>query len=209
MKTQSHLAASNVLGRSPNPTIPIPLGSVLSTMKTASKRKKWCFGLLLCALVVFHFSGTYHSRTENLNYVLDTVHETSAQQSLSGRLTSAMLEAITTLSPQHVSRFPSQSFRRLLVREKVGLHSSFYPETFWENRVLPRLKGRVNIVDVGANAGQFAVPNAREGHHVFSFEPNAATCEQLKSNLLKEDLLDKVLERSQFLIFFRGTFSCC
>mmetsp|Transcript_34981 Transcript_34981/g.104341 ORF Transcript_34981/g.104341 Transcript_34981/m.104341 type:complete len:435 (-) Transcript_34981:317-1621(-) len=46
--------------------------------------------------------------------------------------------------------------------------------------------GSTTIVDVGANAGQFALPLAKKGHTIYSFEPVSQTCATLKDNIKKE-----------------------
>ena len=86
----------------------------------------------------------------------------------------------------------SADFRRIISREEVGLLWSLHPEKYWEDHVLPELQEEVTIIDVGANVGQFAIPNAEAGHNVLSFEPNPDTCKLLQSIATKKKLRRKV-----------------
>ena len=82
--------------------------------------------------------------------------------------------------------------RKLLVREKVGLRWNMYPEKYWETEILPRVPSHITVLDVGANAGQFAIPMAELGHTVISLEPNENTCNTLKNNLESRGLSPRV-----------------
>ena len=82
--------------------------------------------------------------------------------------------------------------RKLLVREVVGLRWNTYPEKYWETDILPRVPNHITVLDVGANAGQFAIPMAELGHTVISVEPNENTCNSLKKNLDSRGLAPQV-----------------
>ena len=49
-----------------------------------------------------------------------------------------------------------------------------------------------SIIDIGANIGQSAIPLAKDGHTVYSFEPVVSTCEALKRNVMKENVQTNV-----------------
>lgn len=51
---------------------------------------------------------------------------------------------------------------------------------------------QADIIDVGANIGQFAIPLAKQGHRVISFEPNSGTCLKLKDNIKNNQLDGRV-----------------
>jgi len=62
-------------------------------------------------------------------------------------------------------------------------------------RIISKLLGtsqRAKIVDIGANVGQFAIPLAKDGHWVYSFEPVASTCETLQTNIREKHLEDRI-----------------
>ena len=105
--------------------------------------------------------------------------------------TSSFKEKLTSLSPS--STQPRKHWdRSLLVREQVGLSWDVYPERYWETKVLPKLSREITLLDVGANVGQFAIPNAKAGHRVISLEPNDSTCATLKGSLVAKGLAHKV-----------------
>jgi len=81
--------------------------------------------------------------------------------------------------------------KRLLVREHLGI-ANVPAEEFFETRILPFMKQKHLLVDIGANTGQFAVPMASLGHTVISFEPSPATCEVLLNNLKKANVSSRV-----------------
>ena len=164
------------------------------TLGNRYRSRRWLIGFA-CTCFLFHTIRSNQPCNHSSNWKSEATRigeDVIGPLALSHRFASAMRMSLATLSPQSVKRERSDSFRRILVREKVGLPSGFFPETFWEKQVLPSLNARVNIVDVGANVGQFALPNARRGHHVFSFEPNPETCDQLKKTLLKQKLKSQV-----------------
>ena len=86
----------------------------------------------------------------------------------------------------------------MLVREAVGLSWELYPEQYWDKNIIDKIPGSVNVIDVGANVGQFAIPTAQHGHHVISFEANADTCKALSKKVSSKQLDSKVCSlRSQ------------
>ena len=121
----------------------------------------------------------------------------------------ALRKTLETLV-HHRPDTPHSRFRRILIREHVGLAWSSVPEKYWEHEVLPRLRKQVNIIDIGANIGQFAIPNAELGHYVVSFEPNVNTCNTLKSRVVQKHLAGKVCLLSHiptFVFFFISNFA--
>jgi len=77
-------------------------------------------------------------------------------------------------------------FKNIVVKHRYLEH--LVPRDTPEN-ILHILLGsttRTAIVDIGANVGQFALPLAKEGHTVYSFEPIEGTCEILKQNVKKD-----------------------
>lgn len=82
--------------------------------------------------------------------------------------------------------------RSLLIREQVGLSWDMFPERYWETKILPKLSKQITLLDVGANIGQFAIPNAEAGHRVISLEPSESTCAKLKGLLEVKGLKHKV-----------------
>ena len=112
-------------------------------------------------------------------------------------LSDAFKQTLETLSPHTVSQDRYNRFRRILTRDAVGLQWDWYPEQFWEEVMLPRLHRTVNVVDVGANTGQFAIPNAKRGHSVISFEPNPETCKELKRKVKAGYLSSQVGQPTQ------------
>lgn len=93
-----------------------------------------------------------------------------------------MIETLRTLVPQR-AKFANTEFRHILIREHVGLKWNMYPEQYFSEYILPRLPKGMNIVDVGANVGQFTVAIAKGGHRAIAFEPNGDTCNKLKENI--------------------------
>lgn len=93
-----------------------------------------------------------------------------------------MKESLHTLSPRPLHMADSK-FRRVLIRERVGIGGHQYPEDYFSEHILPKLTGTTTILDIGANVGQFAIPTAKSGHRVICIEPNKKTCEKLKGNL--------------------------
>jgi len=153
-----------------------------------------CFffaGAAVCGLKLFGESGVKqkktlgrfpHRHTSIISWS-DGIADTSRQLAISFR---GSLETLARNPPLKTETYAH--FRRILVREHVGLDWDSVPEKYWEDRILPRLRHRVNIVDIGANVGQFAVPNAQLGHNVISFEPNKNTCLSLISRIKNKDL---------------------
>jgi len=56
------------------------------------------------------------------------------------------------------------------------------------DHLLKDVTEELTIVDIGANQGQFALPLAKRGFKMCSFEPDAGTCEVLKTNIRKENV---------------------
>ena len=87
-------------------------------------------------------------------------------------------------------------FRRVLLREIMGI-GSMAAEDFFEKSILSQLRSKdakpLRLVDVGANVGQFAIPMAKRGHTVVSFEPVPSTCQKLKANIAKASVGGSVL----------------
>ena len=121
-----------------------------------------------------------------------TIKVKSKHHELSSMLVEALRNSLDTLQPYTIPLSHDRQYYRVLSAAKVGIEWNSVPEKFWQDMVLPRLHGHVNIVDIGANEGQFALPNGRHGHHVISFEPNLQTCESLKRSVSSERLRDKV-----------------
>lgn len=66
----------------------------------------------------------------------------------------------------------------------------YLPPLQTPEQILPGILGTTgvssaNIIDIGANVGQFGLPLARAGHTVYSFEPVDSTCQTLRDNLRK------------------------
>ena len=162
--------------------------------------KRWR-AFVLAAVFVAYFSGVFNPCKVNTpaeEYRTD--HDTMKERSksvVSQELASdedyadAFRLMLTGLSNMCFQR-SSADFRRIISREKVGLLWSLHPEKYWEDHVLPELQEEVTIIDVGANVGQFAIPNAEAGHNVLSFEPNPDTCKLLQSIATKKKLRRKV-----------------
>jgi FkbM family methyltransferase len=81
--------------------------------------------------------------------------------------------------------------RQVIIRERMGIVSST-AETWFDTYLLPLMKKKALLVDVGANIGQFTIPIANLGHTVISFEPNQAACATLKANVAKTDFQSNV-----------------
>lgn len=108
------------------------------------------------------------------------------------RYNAFMKESLRTLRPRPLPIADSQ-FRRVLIRERVGIEGHMYPEYYFSEHMLPKLTGTTTILDIGANVGQFAIPIAKSGHRVISIEPNEKTCEKLKENLAVTTLTTQVI----------------
>ena len=126
-------------------------------------------------------------------------HLTEARPSSQALSTSDTSEAYTkalraslTYLKRHTVPVQAATFRRILIRERVGLRWDTIPEKYWEHNVINRVEQQVSIVDIGANVGQFAIPNAARGHIVHSFEPNPNTCRTLKLRVFEENVQSKV-----------------
>ena len=142
------------------------------------------------------------SGTRNLRTPLNPPCRATNENDLPRMLAHAFKQTLDELRPKRLLRTHDRDFYRIIKSVEVGLHWNWFPERYWEKEVLPRLDHLVNIIDVGANEGQFALPNGRRGHTVFSFEPNSDTCESLKRSIISEQLSSKV---SLFCI----SLSCC
>lgn len=155
------------------------------------KRKFFIFGV--CIGLAFAFSyPSYSSRpTFNQHSSASPKGKWSTGERANPYVV-ALKKSIETLKHQRVDSSSDAEFRRVLIREKIGLKWNSIPEKYWEDDILPRMTQTVNIIDVGANIGQFAIPNGQIGHHVESFEPNLSTCDVLKSRVAHHGLLEKV-----------------
>lgn len=168
--------------------------------RTALSTKRWR-AFVFAALSVAYFSGVFYPYKLNTHAEeYRTHHDTLKERSksvVSQELTSdedyadAFRLMLTSLSNMCFQR-SSADFRRIISRQKVGLLWSWHPEKYWEDQVLPELQEEVTIIDVGANVGQFAIPNAEAGHNVISFEPNPDTCKLLQSIATKKKMQRKV-----------------
>lgn len=85
----------------------------------------------------------------------------------------------------------NKPFYYVLPPELLGIpvHQQESAETYFEQVLLPRVlpeNGKQFVVDVGANAGQFAVAMVKAGVDGVSFEPSPATCAKLKANIAEQ-----------------------
>lgn len=156
--------------------------------------RRYKIKLLTCSVVVAFVArecllGRHSSRA---SITFPNYYPHAAQQHAD-----AFHRALSTLAHDHV---PLPPLRRIIVRERIGLKWDWYPEKYWEEHVLPRLRENVTIVDVGANVGQFTIPNAKLGHYVFAFEPNDETCAILHDRLAQHGLSHKVSLLASFQI---------
>lgn len=104
----------------------------------------------------------------------------------------AFQQTLKILKPISVKGHTSNIFRRILVRERIGLQWNSYPEAYWEMHVVVRIQKSVNVVDIGANVGQFTIPTAEHGHNVYAFEPNPETCKILENKIHSKRLSERV-----------------
>lgn len=119
-------------------------------------------------------------------------HESTHWEDESFELVKLFRDSLRALQPRAFRRTPGNKFRGILKPETISKELVTFPEDYLDKSIIPRLDRFVSIVDIGANAGQFAIPSAKQGHVVYSFEPNPETCQTLKQRVAKMKVTSKV-----------------
>jgi FkbM family methyltransferase len=97
----------------------------------------------------------------------------------------------TYIDPHYQQTSGAGPLRQVIIRERMGI-GSLHAEKWFDVSLLPLLKNKALLVDVGANVGMFAIPMAKLGHTVISFEPGQATCATFKANIAKTQFQSNV-----------------
>lgn len=153
-----------------------------------SGRVMVCFMALACAMSCVHIIFVYNTKLQRTNSVMITpltpdsfLRHREEEEIAIGLKLLASPETSTNEGLKSTCT-EENLLNRVLVREHLGI-ANVAAEEFFEQKLLPFMKKKHVLLDIGANTGQFSIPMASRGHRAVSFEPSQSTCKILRGNM--------------------------